>query len=92
MNAPTPPPGRKVTADDIINSNPVTAWVSMLIRYYGPLVFSLVSFLVTWIVVIGPQIERSRVDQDKAVQAAMLLNEATKRLERIEMRYSPPSP
>lgn len=80
----TPPP--RSPLDELIGNSPAAAWLSLLLRYYGPLAFSFVSWFVMWQYAVVPQLDKSRVDWEKQVQAASLLNEATKRLEQIE-RY-----
>lgn len=89
-NPPTQTPPPRSPLDELVGNNPATAWLSLLMRYYGPLAFSFISWFVMWQYAVVPQLDKSRVDWEKQVQAASLLNEATKRLERIEQNRGNP--
>lgn len=64
----------------------MTASLRHLERQYGPIAFGLAALLLLWFAIIAPERSQSRETASTFREAAVLLNEATKRIERIEAR------
>lgn len=63
-------------------------------RQYGPIAFGLIALLCLWALIIKPELDSSRTAHagtaDTLKEAAFLMNETSKRLERIEIRWENP--
>lgn len=67
-----------------------SAWIRLVLSNYGPLAFGLVSLLAIWTLIVGPELERNRIQSDKLLlvadsikEAANAVKSATDKLERL---------